>query len=279
MAKGWLDEFFVGCAIFVAVAAITDWYIGKSGRGKIREKVGDFWLRMEITPYQTIIFDSIKEFSRIIESIFGTRILSIRRMFASAVYTTASFLLAIIIFLIQNGTSHLFFRLFVSIDILFFIFPVLILADFFSIAATIKLYALASAGKIKVRILAPIFSVLFVVSISSLFLGVWIWIMLKYIFYICNPRTGECEVSFFAPFFIGGAIGIVFLSALVPIALHALQLIFIILAKLFRGPMRAVSMVVLLRLEESDKGVLTQLSIAVAALLKVGQEIVKYLKG
>lgn len=266
------DRFFFGVVAFVAFLSFVDFLLGKTGREKIKELVGNWWVYLEDTTFAGLGAADAAWIRSWFEKRLGP-ILSFR--FWVRAWLGASVLLVVALFglssLIDESDKSLVAaaveRLVTAIAILADSGVILFLANTFvpviSLAVTQALLRLMAATNSLL--------LLFLLTIGDI-LAVLAIIVLTVII-VQSHRTID-------PFNFGNVFDqMIWMSgglvSLLPIVLHTLLVTLFIVSKLTLPVFKKPVNLVLLRIYESDKGVLTLVGVALGALAKLCQEGIK----
>ena len=50
-----LDRFLAALLLIGAILVAIDWSLGKQGRARVRERIGDLWLHLSCTSYRALL--------------------------------------------------------------------------------------------------------------------------------------------------------------------------------------------------------------------------------
>jgi hypothetical protein len=78
---GFFDQFLAGCIAFAGVCAAIDWLTSPERKAKTRQSIGDWWTYLQYHPVDSIISRAIKTLVEKIKTILGGRLFSFRAFF------------------------------------------------------------------------------------------------------------------------------------------------------------------------------------------------------
>lgn len=246
----------------------------------MRELCGDFWLRLGESSFSEVFALALIRVDIILSRTFSARLLSFRRLVSAPVGVASLYLFYLaylsLIFPLEYSTTYkpLFQD---EIDFLVRIelgdvLPSLFYASFFtllvftlSLSLTIFFVSRAVSAERGGRrisfLLFDIFSLGLLWYLLRAFAGIWlIFVIFR------DPQQQSIANYSLAP-------ALVF--SIVPSGMYFCVVTFHIFLKAFDWALRPSTMLVLIRLQESPKGVLTNLSIAVGAVAKIMQQALK----
>lgn len=280
--SGFFDTFFVVTAGLVAALMLADWLIGKHGRGLVKQRVGDFWTVIQDNSVDRLFLGLCARASRTGDRYLGGNKFGLRSLLASCVLNLillipglwfASELVGLGTFDLlvgglrdpEGGNQFLLLFLLISFG-----------AGWPAFAGVRWAFDVrTSCGNWR-----QIFGILGRLLLSA----VLITLLASGILYSSlalgpDPAAGG-ESGMFAILFLIAlslVVSAATLFAAWPIVVGAVLLVTIVALKLARPVLQPVLSLVLARLYESDKGVLTQISLALGSAVKVLQEVLKSL--
>jgi hypothetical protein len=75
---GWVDTFLFWDAVAVAALVFADWAIGEKKRAVMREKIGEWWVRVDDISFAALISEDARGIRRFFHRVFGPRWFSVR---------------------------------------------------------------------------------------------------------------------------------------------------------------------------------------------------------
>ena len=75
LLKGVFDGFFLNVAAIAAVLTAFDWLVGESGRKKLRERVGDFWTKLQYQSLDELYVGALQILQLQLSYVYGEKIL------------------------------------------------------------------------------------------------------------------------------------------------------------------------------------------------------------
>ncbi len=78
LLKGVFDGFFLNVAAIAAVLTAFDWLVGESGRKKLRERVGDFWTKLQYQSLDELYVGALQILRLRLSYVYGEKNLSAR---------------------------------------------------------------------------------------------------------------------------------------------------------------------------------------------------------
>jgi hypothetical protein len=98
MANSWIDSFAIVLAATVFLVGCLDFLLGKSGRKQLQSGLETFWLRLSYVKLPTLGLDEAQSFLRFLDSVFGPRLVSWRRLFSVALFVVVLIVFAYLTF-------------------------------------------------------------------------------------------------------------------------------------------------------------------------------------
>ena len=246
------DPFFAATAAVVSLLVALDWLIGKNGRRAMKERVGDFWTVVQDRPVAELFLDACAGLRRLLDYVIGTSFVSPRFLAGAAGINV----------LLTFGFFH-------PVDQApSIVVTIAIVSGWVSFA--ILSWALrmdADAGATWTQAL-----VLFLRSIVGV---VATTVAAGTVLFGYSSVGGRIGGDLGAAFEIISFAGDTFLYSLWPIALGVLIIVALVLLKLSQPVIKPVLSLILERLYESERGILTQLSIGLGAAVKLVQELLE----
>jgi hypothetical protein len=282
------DEFFFMLGAVCTLLIFTDWLIGPLGRAKMREKLADWWIRLESNTFAGLVAEDAGKIARFFRAVFGERWFSWRR-----IVLTMGFSIFLTIFL-----ARVMFGRNIPVDTAELIL-VLILAnaisDWLSLNITIFLLELmeksVSLVKLTFLIMLDIIVVIccamvavILFSATNIFIDALGWgdALTDFLGQYFDPapeRRLMANFSFGLMIALGIVIPLIFVTTSLWSYGHIVLSIGFVISKLFRPVIKPVISLLLYRFQESKKGVLTLVAIGGGALIKLGQQAIKIYSG
>ncbi len=270
------DIFFYCVVVFVVFITFIDWLIGKDGRSKIKDKVAEFWLYLSAMSFAGLVSKDAQKIRKIAQIIFGKKIIHIRFIITSLIISSLmTIAFAAIVFSLVGpyGKAPLGPIFGVKLYLLYGHKLLLLSSCLISVgyAITIGLFKLMER-QTRLWLLA-------VIVMANIIL-VYVISCVSYLLSYTVGLVGHPFASFsFSLYYqiLGLAALPVVLAALIPPLSHIIITSVFIISKLFRPLIQKPLELILLRLEESDKGVLTLVATAIGILAKLTQEGIKVL--
>ena len=266
----WVDKFLFWDLLCVTALVFTDFLIGKQGRLKIRDKVGWWWLTISESSYGLLLHNNAKSLLRFFQKHFGDRIIS-RKFFTKAITLSLLIYVSAILLLILLHLYDAVTSIYTQLD--WFRLPYIIMVAEIVFFGTIS-YVLSLMVIIKLlqwMTLSVSFPKLIFIIILSFFLGYGSVL-------IGIGSISLIDTIFGADGFDWGYLLLMILASLFVLLPSLLLLIlaaFFTISKLIRPILQKPTALIFQRLYESDKGVLTLVSVAIGAIAKLIQEFFK----
>lgn len=281
--KDFFDGFFMGTATIVFLLIAIDWLIGPEGREAMREKMADWWRRLEKISFTGLAAEDARKVLGWLHKVIGptwrhprTIIMSVLFSIVITIVLTATFLALSMQSLFTWYFSWNLFLIFAIPNAVF---------DWLSVAATMGLLGWMAKSLSGWRLfsivlfdvfLAFIFAILVLMSASAI-MNIMVGpsfssntVFLGAVGFLVGALLGESDaVRFFL-------LAILFTSAL-PTLLHSGLSFVFLSSKLFRPVIQPIASRLLYLFSVSNRGVLTQLSIGIGFTAKLIQQWVKFL--
>lgn len=282
------DTFFIVTALLVAALTAADWLIGKEGRFHIRQRVGDFWTAIQYHSVDELFLRFCYRISLAISRLFGPRPLSLRFFVVSSVLNLV--LLIAVVALIASLTGDDFFAMGVMemglsdirdiasnpITWIFIVMP--IFAGWISFASLAWALDVSPDRGATWGLVATAF--LRLAAGTAMFaLAVWVIAWLFVVVMATPPEDGALAAISAILNLLAAAVaaGIAGLYSSWPIAIGIAVLLLLVVLKIARPLFQPALSLLLMRLYESEKGVLTQVALGLGAVAKLIQEVAKHL--
>lgn len=267
--NSFVDTFFYFCLVFVAVLALTDFLLGKEGREKVRELIGEWWIYLEDSSYAGLGASDAARILGWFRNILGP-IVSLR--FWVLIFPIAFLLLVTVLHLVFTMPDGVVFEdLFESISLIFLIFGERgFLIPFANTILPVLSFVL-TLGFLKLMSSSSSFVFLSFLTICDLIVAIALIIVTVMI--VQSHRTWDVfdfgNVLDQYVWIAGG------LLSLFPTALHVFLTSLFVISKLTAPILRKPVNLVLLRLNESEKGALSLIGVAIGTIAKLIQEGLK----
>ena len=270
------DIFFYCVVVFVVFMTFIDWLIGKAGRSKLKDKVAEFWFYLSDMSFAGLVSKDAQKIRKFSQIIFGKKIIHIRFIVMSLLigtFMTITFAAIVFSFLGPYGNDPLGPIFGVKFYILYGYKLLLLSSGLICIGYAITLgFFKLMERQLKLWLLA-------VIAIANVFI-VYLIGLVTYVFSFSVGLVGFPYASFSVSLYIQmqmlAVLPVVF-TAMVPSLSHIVISSVFIISKLFRPLIQKPLELILLRLAESDKGVITSVSAATGILAKLIQEGIKVL--
>jgi hypothetical protein len=306
MLSGFLDGFLLNVAAIVATITAFDWLVGENGRRRLREYVGDFWTTLQYKSLDELYIIALQKLRTKIIRIYGDRVFSTRFILVAFVVNLLWLIPIIVLNALWTKLGAELVELapvlpkvtYVGIAITMFAY--ILVCGWFPVANLIWVIHRIPSDASLWRVL---FSAAFVLLMAIVFVAVAVVIFFScYLVFISatfglenleqlfqqmirdqqelglDPVNNEAFNDFTTKFmfpFVGFMFFIVLPVSLLPF--FALLLIVLVLAalKMLRPLLQPVLSLLLQRLYESKQGVATQIALALGAVSKILQEVLK----
>jgi hypothetical protein len=268
ITQSFFDPFFWGVSLLVASLAFADFLLGKQGRKAMRERVAAWWVYLDDATYAGLGADDARRISTWLRAHLGP-VMSVRFVLLASLAMSVCFVLsALVVFSLYEDSfsdpGELIRTILSLIAEGHTVFvPINVLVSITSLAITLGFLKLMAQSTSLARLV--LLSLCDVVAI--------VLICIATVITVQSHRTWDT-------FDFGNVFDQLFwlsvgLNAVAPIGLHMLVSMLFMITKLI-GPLiqRPVSLI-LLRVEESEKGVLTIGAVGMAAVSKMAQELLK----
>ncbi len=271
--NGWADTFLFWDAVIVTALCLTDFLFGKDGRAAMRERIGEWWLRVEEMSFAGLVAEDAKAIIRFFHKIFGESELSAKFIFRSVALSISILFVGMVsATIISEGSFDKFLdEFFFTSDIDIFWRPFLIYAPINGILDWISLFATIYFLGIMAR--SDGLSVIMgVIGLDVIVAGVLGIIVIAISSFLSNFFGGGGFLSGIEYAFFGA---VVLFTSLLPTLIHLLVAFVFLISKLLRPIVQKPLALILLRFHESDKGALTLLAIMTGTLAKLIQQGIK----
>lgn len=315
MPAGFFDGFFWLCALGVALMSFADWYIEPQRRKALKEAVGWWWLQLEAIPVHGKIRNLAILYTKIMERFFSKKFLSYKRVFSSFLWASLMVVLffsfslyfqwgelegdidleyfeGYVYFLSQICESMLLVYRTVSDIQPYKVEAVFLVSIFSTVIATIVSIEMSLRLMMYISKSDSVISVLFGVLAFLLFVSVFMIPAYFLIQIVCDYILNQSEVrkftnAFDSPNIVAFRILVVvypfifqiaafMFITFVPFAIFIFSSLFILsfvfVVRALKFPISGL----FAAFYRSDKGILTQVSVGVAATLKLLQEGMKF---
>ena len=282
----WVDDFLLYDAVVVAGLTFLDWLLGPAQRAVMKRRVAVWWRFVRRAKYGGLVAKDARLVRLWLQRIFGARILSARFFFtalgASLLLMTISYYGVGFLEGARVGKGY-------TINFVAYAIPNMPL-DWISLAVTIHL--------LKIMERYPHFWSIAAIAlldlVLALALGILTFVLFSFTFDLITLRPlppinalvmkTVVEMSYYLPVYLEGIITpgqialtgyvVIFTSAL-PTLIHFGLAVLLLGSKLVRPILQRPTAILLQRLSESDKGVLTQVAVGLGVLTKLAQEGLK----
>jgi hypothetical protein len=303
--KEFFDGFFFLVSIIVVLMVFIDWLIGKENRALLKNKIAEMWVKLDDSTYIGIVQKDANIVLICLEKILGKKWYSPRFFIVPVVlsliltYLVIHSLFSVGLFttIFYDSTNGNPIPLTFSMTserlyLLYYIVPNAV-SDWFSLALTIfflkKIVATDSSQTIIKYIVLDILMVFVFAIVVLLFAGL---ILDVYLVYVLPEQPNwafkdQCPnfsiiCSLDLSLFLGSILfdyrnnyqwlgGLIILTGAFPTILHIFLSLLMLFSKLFSPLLKPIISTLLLRFNESEKGLLTQFSIALGAIVKLIQ--------
>lgn len=303
-SPSWLDAFLFWDAMIVASLIFFDFLIGEQGRGKIKDLVGWWWLLIEEKTYGGLAQKDAQAVLGFFEGCFSSKLISKRFFKQSAIwglriFLPVSALLYTVVAVqiahevqieIEKGTDvilDLDEKFYVGVC-LSFILAAILTCLMFAVSAMFTIILLRYMSKITsfFRItMAMVLDLAIGLGLGAIFIAVIftlvrsIFVDLPSIFQLIEDalsRTYHLQAIALRRFVEMLDLPVLIVS-LLPSLVHVLIAVSFVFSKLSRPLLQKPTALILVRLYESDKGVLTLLAAAIGVMAKLAQQGAKYI--
>ena len=263
-----MDGFAFFIFIIVTIITFVDWLLDDNQRNELRERIADWYVFLADTSFEQLLAKAALTIRKSIEKVFGKNWLSLRFIFLSFSLAIASSI-AITVLIRQYVVGNDSVEDFLIIGSLFLVVSSSF-STWISLSLLVRMFKVMEQHPsfryllfiIVIDIIAVICSILFIGIIAY---GIW------YLF-LWEPVGALVLFIIFIPELIASCI-----TSLLPIFIHILISISFIISKLTFPILKPPVTLILLRVNESKKGVLSLLAIGIGAIAKITQETIKYL--
>jgi hypothetical protein len=305
MLAGFFDGFLLGVTIIVGLLMSFDWLVGENGRRKLRERVGDFWTRLQYQSLDELYVSAFQKLSLRLKRIYGEKVLSARFILIAF----AANVLWVVVFgvglwrWVREGVAQVAPSIpsetYIGLALTALVFSLLIgwypVASFFRVVQ--RFSGGGSLGRVFYSLLDILWNaVLFFIIAAVIIMLAWLvflfvafgfenWIQL--VDQITREKDmgldstkSEAWDAFFTkflfPFLVFTFFFLLPISAL-PFFISLLVVLILAWLKLLRPLLQPLVSLVLERLYESKQGVLTQIALGLGTLSKLVQEALKHM--
>ncbi|BBO85786.1 hypothetical protein DSCO28_63520 [Desulfosarcina ovata subsp. sediminis] len=253
------DKFFYISLVFVASLTFIDFLLGEEKRNAMKDRLGCWWIYLSDISYAGLVANDAKKVRLFIDKVLGNGFFSFR-FFISSMILSVGFLwltdfIAVNVFLENVSTDYSSWDI---ESILLMISNGLL--NYFSFGITVHLLKKMESQTSIVILVVILLSDIIIASIIALIAYVLMSVIL-------GDAESILEVVAHAIVLV-----IVMISSFIPTIIHALFTLLFLLSKLFRPLIQKPSELVLLRLSQSSKGILTLLAAAIATIAKLIEE-------
>ncbi len=300
----WIDGFLFWDLFLVTFLIFADWLLGKEKRAAMRGKVGEWWLYLQDISFAGLVAEDAGKIRTFLEKLFGKRIFSFRRFAASILFGLSSLLvfgpLIKLLFVLASGLlPHGQFELLLTIVAFYYytllVFPVgIILPTLFCIWASISVSIVflrfmessVSMRRLLLLIVLDLVSTLVLAVSTALVQQMLVFkiglndaidtlVIRSFEILTLSPDEPMSPLAGIAYDLYITMLVVVFTS-LLPTLVHLSVTGIFVLSKWFRPILQKPVGILLLRFHESEKGVLTQLAVALGTIAKFVQLGIKY---
>jgi hypothetical protein len=304
LPAGFVDGFLLSVGAIAAVLTGFDWLVGENGRKKLRERVGDFWTRLQYQSLDELYVGALQKLRLRLNRVYGERVLSARFILIAL---AANVLWVLVCSVAVWGWTSLGEELqkapsipaetYIGLALTALVFSLLIgwypIANFFRVVQ--RFSTGASLGRVFYSLLYILWNaVLFFIIAAVIILLAWL-IFLFVVFgfdnwsQLLDQITREMDMGLdstkneawndFArkillPFMVFTFFLLLPISAL-PFFISLFVVLILACLKLLRPMLQPLISLLLERLYESKQGVLTQVAWGLGALAKLVQELLK----
>ena len=283
MASSWVDGFLLWDAIIIASLVFADWLLGNEQRKALKDKVGYWWLYLEEMSFSGLVAKDAGRVSRTFKRIFGARWWGVRRIgLASLVSLIISFVFImvevpkLVCETMENSGFHLAEPSMI---------PYLTTGPLFRTSSVPN--AIVGWASLSITIWLLTMMARSVSPIRLGFLMITDIVIAALLVYVCYIVTIGLHLTQIDPNFpelqglqmqlIHESVFPITVIASLPTLIHLLVVIVFLGSKLFRPLLVKPVSLIMLRLYESPKGVLSQLAVGLGAVAKLLQQGMKYL--
>ncbi|MEQ8322201.1 MAG: hypothetical protein RH946_18215 [Rhodospirillales bacterium] len=272
--SGFFDYFFLICLSFVLAISFLDFILGKKKREKFRERLEDLWLYIEVTEYAGLVRNDARKILNLFYNYFGRSVLSFKFFSRVFVVSVLFYILTGELFYIYaNGKAGLLWSALGNSAFqitLLSLAPLNFVADFFSLAITMRLLLWMSKYQLGLPTLMLIIVLDIVVALILTSLVLILNIFPAALVVGSGDRGGLEETYLF---FLASAM----FTSVAPTLFHMVVAFFFIVSKFFYPLIKPPCSIIVLRLSESPKGPLSLIGFGLGAIVKLSQQWLKVL--
>ena len=257
------DHFFFMVSVFCALMVFLDWAIGPAGRSIMRKKVADWWEYLDNESFVELLSlpaDIIHDF---LTDMFDDRFFSLKRYYRSSLLALliSLFSYTIILFIIPNSplSEFITFSILSSLSVVF--------GTWLSLSATIFCLEKMFYADDNLEVA---FIIVIDIVIMNVISGISIC-ALMIISLMSNSLSLLIEEAISSDYIIH----VLVTMAVVPSLAHLAFTAVILISTALEPVIKPFLSWILCRFHESDKGILTQISIGCGVLAKLGQQALK----
>jgi len=263
------DEFFFVVLFICLILIFCDWLIGQEGKRAMRGKISEWWILVDDAPFTGFVNKDARYIVSFIEALVGTNWGVPKRFIRIFIFSVASTLLVSALVDVGSNQSHL-----VHDYTVYILLPVNLIATSVSLTITLIFLRKISASNSRKLISLFVIADLFFVFLLFLFSMISIAIVGTSFYGLSeNIYTGQSTIGqFFSSTtnLISSFIINIFWSVA-----HIISMLAFFVSRYFGPVIKPIVSLLLYRFQESEKGVLTLLSIGLGALLKILQQAYK----
>ncbi|MBB3979359.1 hypothetical protein GGQ64_004599 [Rhizobium azooxidifex] len=289
--KDFDDAFFYWIAVICAALAFTDWAIGPTARAAMRERIAEWWIRLDDSSFSGLVARDAVRVRAILLKYTGKSWYSVRRIWRSVLLSTLALFLVALLFMELNLIDSFnaeyagYFILMIPPNAVF---------DWIMLNLTIVLlgYVASSTSILRLSIIAFVGGVSIVLkAIVVLILFLLLGLMLSHFIEFLEPADAllgrifgpapelgppPCIECVFEGVF-DTLIVVVFaaVTACIWSMFSVISAFTFASSKIFSPAIKPVLLWLLYRFQESDKGVLTVASAGLGGIAKLVQQAVK----
>ena len=278
--SGFFDQFFYLVSVAVVLVGFADWLLSAQARKRQREAVGDLWTYLDITPYHVLVTDVASVILSGAERLLGSITYGRKPFFRIAFLTTVIYLSGTLVGLYLGSLADRSQHYFLTPD---YWMMIRMLAPNLS-ALAIMLWLLAISCNVvslmgSLDLLRRLRASTGTIALTAFMLiDVFFFFFIFVVVLLVSSFVIAVTLGFYAaaeldPVFNAIAMS-VFLSPL-PTLLHFVVTAVMLCLKLIGPVVKKPVQLILMRVYESPKGIMTTLAFGIAALAKMVQEGVK----
>jgi len=264
------DPFLFAVSVLVCTLAFIDFLLGKEGQKRLREVVGNWWVYLEYSTYYGLGAADAKKLHNSFRKLLGPTISLRFWILAFAITCVLLFIVLYVLASLFNGsfTSYV-------LETLADIFAIISThTDIFVINAVLPIVALIVTMYF-LRLMASTSALWPLVLLTISDVVILLSLIMLTVVTVQSHRTWDVfnfdNIFVMAIWMSGGIV------SLIPTLLHILLMVLFIGSKLSAPFLKKPINLILLRLHESEKGVLSLIGLAAGTLAKLVQEGLKLL--